>query len=86
MAPSPQWRGHFLDCLGGLSVLGKLSIESAECYRLAEQAREWVEETTDPRIRQDYLSVERSWLLLAESYESSERLTHFTGNRNRKRA
>jgi len=64
-------------------MLRKLSNEISECYRLAEQAREWAEEASDPRIRHDYLSVERSWLLLARSYDFSERLTRFTKNRTR---
>ena len=46
-------------------MLRKISKEISERCRLAEQARKWAEEATDFRIRQDYLSVERSWLLLA---------------------
>jgi hypothetical protein len=65
-------------------MVRKLSKEINEWYRLAEQAREWAEEATDPRIRQDYLSVERSWLV--RSYDFSESLTRFTRHRNRKRA
>ena len=67
----------------GAVVLRKLK-EISECYRLAEQEREWAELATDPRIRQDYLSVERSWLVLAGSYDFSERLTRFTEQKNRK--
>jgi hypothetical protein len=67
----------------GAVMIRKLSNEISEWYHLAEQAREWAEEATDPRIRQDYLSVERSWLV--RSYDFSESLTRFT-RRNRKRA
>jgi hypothetical protein len=45
------------------------------------EAREWAEEASDPRVRGDFLTVERSWLS-ALSYEFSERLTRFR-NRNR---
>jgi hypothetical protein len=65
-------------------MVRKLSKEISEWYRLAEQARGWAEEATDPRIRQDYLSVERSWLV--RSYYFSESLTRFTPRRNRKRS
>src|SRR5262245_39212296 len=66
--PVARWRGHLLIASGSV-VLRKLSTEIRECYRLAQQARDWAEQATDPRIRQDYLSVERSWLLLALSYQ-----------------
>ena len=69
----------------GVVVLRKLSKEVSECCRLAEQAREWAKEATDPRIREDYLSVERSWLVLAGSYEFSESLTLFTSSQRRTR-
>ena len=70
----------------GSDVLRKLSKEMRECYRLAEQAREWAEKATDPRIRLDYLSVERSWLVVARSYDFSERLTRFARDKNREPA
>src|SRR5262245_3790223 len=82
--PVARWRGHLLIAPGSV-VLRKLSTEIRECYRLAQQAREWAEQATDPRIRQDYLSVERSWLLLCLSYQYSESMTRFTENRNRNR-
>jgi hypothetical protein len=65
-------------------MVRKLSKEISEWYRLAEQARKWAEEATAPRIRQDYLSVERSWLVHSDDF--SESLTRFTPRRNRKRA
>ena len=64
-------------------MLRKLSKEISECYRLAEQARAWAEEAADPRTRKDLLLVERSWLLLAQSYEHSEAVTLFTNTRRR---
>jgi len=66
-------------------VLRKLSKEISECYRLAEEAREWAEQATDPRTRKDLLTVEQSWLTLARSYDFSERLTRFTKPRHRNR-
>jgi hypothetical protein len=60
LAPSPDGGASFCEIVPrGAVVLRKLSKEISECYRLAEQAREWAEQATDPRIRQDYLSVER---------------------------
>jgi hypothetical protein len=64
-------------------VLRKLSKEISECYRLAEQARAWAEEAADPRTRRDLLLVERSWLILAQSYEHSEAVALFTGSQRR---
>ena len=67
----------------GNLVLRKLSKEISECYRLAEEARQWAEDAADPRTRKDLLLVERSWLILAQSYEHSEAVTMFTNTRRR---
>jgi hypothetical protein len=66
-------------------VLRKLSKEISECYRLAEQARQWAEKAADSCMRKDLLLVERSWLLLARSYECSESLTLFVSSQQRTR-
>jgi hypothetical protein len=47
------------------------------CARKAAQA-------TDANIRQDYLDLKRSWLTLARSFESGDRLTAFNNEIKRK--
>jgi hypothetical protein len=78
-------RSEFEAALKGAGnlVLRRLSKEISECYRLAQQARAWAEEATDPRTRKDLLLVERSWLILAQSYEHSEAVALFTGSQRR---
>ena len=45
----------------------------ASCRRLAREARERAERAVDLAARRDYLNLQRRWLLLAQSYESSDR-------------
>ena len=71
LAPRLFWRGAGVEsCFENKEI--------NERYRLAEQAREWAEEAADRRVRADYLTVERSWLLLGRSRKFSERLTRLT--------
>jgi hypothetical protein len=46
----------------------KFSKEIGECYRLAAEARENASAAADPVIRQDFLDIERRWLLLAHRH------------------
>jgi hypothetical protein len=45
-----------------------------ECYRKAANAKRKAEAATAPSIREDFLGLERRWLLLAQSWELSQRL------------
>jgi hypothetical protein len=38
---------------------------------------------TDPQTKADFLDLERRWLLLAQSYEFTERLHDFSGETKR---
>ena len=65
-------------------MLLKLSDEIRECYRHAEDAGRRANATTNPDTKADFLDMERRWLLLARSYEFSERLSRFlTASENR---
>jgi hypothetical protein len=50
----------------------KFSKEIGECYRLAAEARENASAAADPVIRQDFLDIERRWLLLATDIGSPQ--------------
>jgi PAS domain S-box-containing protein len=59
-------------------LLNNLSEKVKLCYERAVEARERADETLDPDTKADFLTIERRWLLLARSYELSERLDDFT--------
>jgi hypothetical protein len=58
-------------------MLAKLSEEIAECYLLASDAREEAAQAHDPALRQEFLDVECRCILLARSYEFTQRLSDF---------
>jgi len=62
---------------GRLPMLQKLAEKVAECQRRAREARETAERASDSVTKTDYENLERRWLLLAESYELSDRVSHF---------
>ena len=66
-------------------MLKRISDEITECHRHAADCREKAEKTSDPEIKGDFLTLERSWLFLASSYELSERLSDFTDEAERRR-
>jgi PAS domain S-box-containing protein len=47
------------------------------CYERAAKAKRRAEETSDPKAKANFLNTERRWLLLARSYQHSERLKDF---------
>jgi hypothetical protein len=49
-----------------------------ECYRHAEDCAPYAEAQPGPALKQDLLDAERHWIILAQSYEFTERLTRFT--------
>jgi hypothetical protein len=49
-----------------------MNISRDEAIAMAEQAHTWAMASNDPGMRRDLVSVERSWRLLAHSYECSE--------------
>ena len=58
-------------------MLGKISENAAEAYRRAEACARKAEAATDPKVRLDFLEMERRWLILARSYEFVDRLDQF---------
>jgi len=51
-----------------------------ECYRRAEDCARKATAQTDPTLKADFLDLERRWLVLARSYDFTERLNSFTKN------
>ena len=66
------------------AVLDGISEQIRECYRHAEDCGRKAAAQTDPKIKADFLDLERRWLVLARSYDFTERLTDFSheGKRN----
>jgi hypothetical protein len=58
-------------------MLQKLAEKIAQCHRRAREAKEKAERATDFAAKRDYLNLERRWLLLAESYELTQRVSDF---------
>jgi hypothetical protein len=56
-------------------MLDSLTEHIRECRRHAEDCARKAAAQTDPRLKQDFLDMERRWLLLARSYEFTEQLT-----------
>lgn len=50
----------------------KLTHRIRECYRKAADARRKADSATSPSIREDFLGLERRWLILAQSWELSQ--------------
>jgi PAS domain-containing protein len=59
-------------------MLQKLSEQVGECYQRALDANRMADRTDDPVRKADFLEMEKHWLVLARSYEFTERLTDFT--------
>ena len=56
----------------------KLSEDIAECHTHAAQCRTRAKRAIDPKIKQEYLDMERRWLSMARSHEFAEQLLDFT--------
>ena len=61
-------------------MLQKLSEKVAHCHRCAREAKEKAERATDRAVQRDYFNLERRWLMLAESYTLTERISIFHGD------
>jgi hypothetical protein len=53
-----------------------VSREASECRLYAEQCADRARLESDPKLRQDFLDMERRWLSLARCYEFPERLEY----------
>lgn len=58
-------------------MLLRLSEDVRDCYRHAEDCAERARVAATPELRADFLRLERAWLMLAHSYEFTERLSAF---------
>ena len=64
-------------------MLNNLSEQIRECLQHAEDCARKAAAETDPKIKADFMDLERRWLLLARSYEFTKRLTDFSGETKR---
>jgi hypothetical protein len=62
-------------------MLENLSANIRECYRHAEDCERRAAAERDPALRNDFLDTARRWIILARSYEFSERLNRFTAQK-----
>jgi hypothetical protein len=61
----------------GYNVLHKLSDEIAACYQRALACRNQSELTRDPRVRHEFIELEREWLKVIEGLEFAENLDRY---------
>jgi hypothetical protein len=66
-------------------MLNKISDQIAFCYRQASQCRELAAEAPDETTRQSLFKMESSWLLLARSYDVTERVSDYVREAERRR-
>ena len=52
--------------------------QAARCHQRASECRAKAEDAFDEAAKQEYLDMEHRWLILARSYELSERITDYT--------
>jgi len=60
-------------------VLSNRSEQVRECLQHADDCGRQAAAQADPRMKADFLDLERRWLSLARSYEFSERLDDVCG-------
>jgi hypothetical protein len=56
-------------------MVQKISARVADCYKRAAESRVRAAAAADDTDKAEYLNIERRWLMLARSYELSERVT-----------
>lgn len=66
-------------------MLRKVSEEISFCYQRAIECRAKANDSTNDAARREYLAMEYRWILLAKSYEFSERVADFTNEVERRR-
>ncbi len=59
-------------------MLNNLSGQIRECLRHAEDCARQAAAQNCPKLKADFLDMERRWLFLARSYEFTEQLTDFS--------
>jgi hypothetical protein len=64
-------------------MLANLSEQIRDCLQHAEDCARQADAQTDPTLKHDFLDTERRWLLLARSYEFTQRLGDFSNETKR---
>jgi hypothetical protein len=64
-------------------MLNNLSEQIRDCLRHAEDCARQAAVQTCPKLKADFLDMERRWLFLARSYEFTERVTDLSAETNR---
>jgi hypothetical protein len=64
-------------------MLNNLSGQIRECLRHAEDCARQAAAQSCPKLKADFLDMERRWLFLVRSYEFTERLTDFAAETKR---
>ena len=58
-------------------MLDTLSEEIQGCLRHAQQCARKATEANKPKLREDFLEMERRWLRLAHNYQFAKKLKNF---------
>jgi hypothetical protein len=64
-------------------MLNNLSEQVRECHRHAEHCARQAGVQIDPKLKDDFLEMERRWLMLARSCEFTQRLADFSDETKR---
>jgi hypothetical protein len=64
------------------AMLNNLSEQIRECLQHAEDCARQAAGQNCPRLKADFLDMERRWLFLARSYELTERVSAFSAKGN----
>lgn len=65
-------------------MLNNLARQIRECLQHAEDCARQADAQSCPKLKADFLDMERRWLFLARSYEFTERLSDFPAESTRK--
>lgn len=65
-------------------MLNNISQQIRECLQHAEDCARQAAAQSCPKLKADFLDMERRWLFLARSYEFTERVSDFSGEANRR--
>ncbi len=59
-------------------MLNNLSEQIRECLRHAEDCARKAAAENDPKLKENFLDMERRWMSLMQSYEFTQQLTDFS--------
>ena len=65
-------------------MLNNLSEQVRQCHLHAEHCARQAGVQADPKLKGDFLEMERRWLMLARSYEFAQRLADFSDETKRR--